>query len=117
KARNFKQDFINAVSDDLQAPKALAVLWDALKSNLETQEKLALILDFDKVLGLNLDKVKALKEIIPNEILKLAQEREEIRKNKNFKKSDELRKAINVKGYDIKDTKKGPKISKKILTK
>ena len=51
--------------------------------------------------GLGFEDLK--KEIIPEEVLKLAKEREEARKNKNFKKSDELRAEINSLGYDIKD--------------
>ena len=50
---------------------------------------------------------------IPEEITKLAQEREEVRLAKDFKKSDELRKIINEKGYVIKDTDEGYKISKR----
>lgn len=112
-AKKFKQDFISAISDDLQAPQALAILWNMLKSDLAPLEKLTLALDFDKVFGLELDKVEIAKEIIPDEIIKLAKEREEIRKNKDFAKSDELRKIINKKGYDVKDTERGYKISKR----
>lgn len=112
-AEKFKKDFLGAVSDDLQAPKALAILWEALKSDLQPSEKLDLLLDFDKVFGFGLDKIEAKQEIIPDEILKLVQEREEARKSEDFKKSDELRKIINKKGYDIKDTEKGSEISKK----
>lgn len=116
-SQKIKQDFYNAVSGDLQAPKAVAIMWDMLKSDLESREKLILVLDFDKVFGLGLDKVKTKKEATPEDIMKLVQQREEARKTKDFKKSDELRKIINKKGYDIKDTEKGFKISKKTLTK
>lgn len=112
-AKKFKQDFISAISGDLQAPQALAILWNMLKSDLAPLEKLTLALDFDKVFGLELDKVEIAKEIIPDEIIKLAKEREEVRKNKDFAKSDELRKIINKKGYDVKDAERGYKISKR----
>ena len=42
-------------------------------------------------------------EIIPLEIIKIAEEREQARKNKDYKKSDELREKINSLGYEIKD--------------
>jgi len=51
-------------------------------------------------------------EKIPEEIKKLAEEREEARKNKDFKKSDELRQKINSLGYEIKDSPEGYKINK-----
>ena len=42
--KNYRQKFIDAISDDLQAPKAVAVLWEVVKSNLPPNEKLNLIL-------------------------------------------------------------------------
>ncbi|KKR65203.1 MAG: Cysteine-tRNA ligase [Parcubacteria group bacterium GW2011_GWF1_40_5] len=51
-------------------------------------------------------------KIIPEEVLKLVEEREQARKEKDFKKSDELRGKINSLGYEIKDTAEGQKISK-----
>jgi cysteinyl-tRNA synthetase len=71
------------------------------------------VLDFDKVLGLGFAELKEAEEIIvPEEVKKLVEKREEARKNKDFKKSDELRKEINALGYEIKDTGEGQKISK-----
>jgi cysteinyl-tRNA synthetase len=67
-------------------------------------------LDFDKVLGLGFENLK--EDIIPEEITKLAEEREEARKNKDFKKSDELREKINSLGYEVKDSSDEYKINK-----
>ncbi|KKR45265.1 MAG: Cysteine-tRNA ligase [Parcubacteria group bacterium GW2011_GWC1_40_13] len=108
---NFKE-FLN---DDIDTPQALALVWKLIKDvNVADRDKRATMLDFDRVLGLNLEKLeKELKktiELVPEEIKTLAEEREKARKEKNFKKSDELRKAINEKGYDIKDTDEGYEI-------
>ncbi len=47
----------NSISDDLNLPKALAVVWILFKDKeLTDSEKLSLILDFDNVLGLDLEK-------------------------------------------------------------
>ena len=101
--------FKEYVSDDLDTPKALALLWDVAKDgNMSDADKKATILDFDKVLGLGFDKLKA--EKIPKKILRLVEEREEARKNKDFKLSDEIREKINSLGYEVKDTDGGPKI-------
>ena len=72
--------------------------------------KKATILNFDKVLGLNFKNLK--EEKIPKEIKKLAEEREQARKNKDFKKSDELRNKIEKLGYEIKDSSEDYKIEK-----
>jgi len=73
-------------------------------------------LDFDKVLGLGLENLKedlsAQTGETPEEITRLAEKREEARRNKDFRLSDELRDKINSLGYEVKDTPKGQKIDK-----
>ena len=112
-AQTCRQKFIDAISDDLQAPKAVGVLWEIIKSNLPPDEKLRLIFEIDEVLGLNLKNAKFFAVEIPEEIKKLAEEREKARLAQDFQKSDELRKKIADMGYGIKDTDEGYKISKK----
>ncbi|MEK9182080.1 MAG: cysteine--tRNA ligase [Patescibacteria group bacterium] len=104
-ARNFKE-FIN---DDLDTPRAMALSWKLIKDeNISDPDKKATLLDFDKIFGFNLKKLEGefakSAETIPEEIKILAEEREKARKEKDFKKSDELRKIINENGYDVKDT-------------
>ncbi len=108
--KKYQKEFLNAINQDLNMPKALAILQDVLKSNLGGKEKLSLIKEFDKVLALDLTKTK--KKPIPKEIKELTKEREKARKNKNWDLSDKLRKKINSLGYEIKDTKEGQKITK-----
>jgi len=112
-AKNYRQKFVDAISDDLQTPKAVAVLWEITKSNLPPDEKLRLILEIDEVLGLNLKNAQFFAVEIPEEIKKLAEEREAARLAKDFQKSDELRKKIAEKGFSVKDTDEGYKISKR----
>ena len=74
------------------------------------KEKYKLLKDFDKIFGLGLDKVKKL--AIPQEIKKLAKQREKYREQKQWQKADEVRKKIEKLGYQIEDTKTGAKIKK-----
>lgn len=113
-AKNFNE-FLN---DDLDTPQALALVWKLIKdTDIDDSVKRTTLLNFDKVLGFNLEKLeeelKKSDELIPEEIKSLAEEREKARKDKNFKKSDDLRKIINEKGYLIKDTDFGFEITKK----
>jgi cysteinyl-tRNA synthetase len=109
--KEYQNKFKEFIEDDLDTPRALALLWDVFKDeNMSDSDKKATVLDFDKVLGLGFENLK--KDIIPDEVIKLADEREQARKNKDFQKSDELRKKINSLGYEIKDTAEGQKISK-----
>ena len=105
-------NFSKEVNNDLNTPKALAVMWEMLKDNkLNNHDKYLLLLKFDKVFGFNLGSVK--KENIPSNILELAKKREEARANKDWKKSDSLRDKIKSEGYLIADTKSGWELSKK----
>lgn len=108
-AEKYKKEFLKAINEDLNTPKALAVLWGMAKDeSLQPKDKHDLLLDFDKVLGLDLGKVK--EADVPNEIAKLVEEREMARKAKDFKKADELRALISSKGYLIEDTADGIKV-------
>jgi len=105
--KGYKYRFLEAVNDDLNLPQALAVVSEMLKSKLSEADKLATILDFDAVLGLELV------EKIPAEILALATEREEARLGKDWSRSDELRQVIEDQGYILKDGPGGFTLMKK----
>lgn len=112
----YKEKFEKFLSDDLNTPQAIALIWELLKNqSVEEADKKATILDFDRVLGLNLEAISSLASKIqiniPPTVKALIEEREQARKNKDFVKSDALREMILDEGYDIKDTPEGPKIS------
>ena len=111
--QEFKDEFIKKISNDFNVPQGLVIVQDLLKSELTAPEKLATLLDFDKILGLGLDKIRKEKIIIPEEIKKLIEQREKARKNKNWEESDKIRKEIYEKGFGIEDTNKGQKVSPK----
>ena len=113
--KDYKNKFQKYLEDDLNTPRALTVLWDLIKDEkIPNAEKKATILDFDKVLGLGFEQEEKItkEEIIPSNVIKLAEEREEARKNKDYKKSDEIREKINSLGYEVKDSSEGCKINK-----
>ncbi len=107
----YHQQFINFISNDFQIPQALAMAWEMLKSNIPSEDKLDLLLEFDHVFGLKLNEVTPLS--VPPEITALTNRREMARKEKNFAESDRLRKEIEDKGYIVDDTPAGPKIKVK----
>ena len=107
---DLKKEFIKNISDDFNTSQAIATVQEVLKSNLSNEDKLATILDFDKVLGLNLMPVEKPEIIVPEAIQKILNDRENARKNKDWEKSDELRDQISTLGYEVKDTDKGQEI-------
>ena len=111
---DFARKFEDAINDDLNIPLALGVLWTMMKLP-KSRDVYELALKFDKVLGLDIDKVKEEKtEIdVPADVVALAEQRLAARKEKNWAESDRLRNEIAERGYAIKDTATGYEISKK----
>jgi len=101
----YYKNFLKYINDDLNMPRALALMWRLIKENKMSQE---MLFDFDKVFGLGLNRIK--KEKIPKEIEELAKQREKYRKEKNWQKADEIRQKIEAQGFQIEDTPKGFKI-------
>jgi cysteinyl-tRNA synthetase len=110
KTSKYLDKFIKCINNDLNAGEGLALTWEMLKDDhLNPSEKILLVNVFDKIFGLNLDKVEAVKEDtnIPAEITELADKRKEAKMNKDFKLADELRNKIKEKGYEVVDEKGG----------
>lgn len=115
----YKKRFSESVADDLHTPAGIAVLWDMLKDGAVTDaDKRATFLDFDSVLGLDIENQSALlrkeMESVPDDIKMLAQKREEMRKAKNFKEADLIRGQLQAAGFEVMDTDAGPLLCKKV---
>ncbi|HUW44070.1 MAG TPA: class I tRNA ligase family protein, partial [Bacillota bacterium] len=107
----YKQ-FLEFLNEDLNTPRALSYMWDILREDrLNDTEKYELVLRFDKVFSLDLDKEEKIK--IPDQVKKLVREREMLRKKKEWERADEIRKKINKSGFAIEDTEKGVIIKKR----
>lgn len=107
-----EKDFLLAINDDLDTPKALAIFWNALKNQQIGWEA---ILKFDEIFGLNIQNwVQTLdkEEKLPDKVNILIKKRDQARNNKDWHKSDELRKKLEDMGYGLKDTKDGTKVIK-----
>ncbi|HQK64082.1 MAG TPA: cysteine--tRNA ligase, partial [Candidatus Staskawiczbacteria bacterium] len=111
---NLLEEFKKLINNDINTPQALALMWDvANDKSLPEEIKKATILEFDKVLGLNLGVTVATE--IPDEVIRLAKQRDELRKEKKWEASDKIREEILNKGYELEDTSQGPKITKRAL--
>ena len=120
KIDKFKNKFEEAMDDDFNTPKAMAVIFELIRDinpmldkNQITQEEVKQILEFlkfvDEIFGFILKKERVK---IPEEIKKLAQKREILRKEKKWEEADKIREEIKKLGYEIQDTAGGTKIKK-----
>ncbi len=108
--KEYLKEFEETINNDLDMPGALQVLWKLLRDK-KAKKKLGTVKKMDEVLGLDLLKKEKLK--IPNSVSKLLKERSNARKNKDWKKADELREKIKKLGYAINDTEKGFVVKKR----
>jgi cysteinyl-tRNA synthetase len=118
----YQQKFLGAINEDLDTPKAVALLWDLAKDeSLPAGERKSTIIDLDAILGLGLSKDpdeirRSLGFIspaeIPAELQELLSQREAARLIQNWSEADRLRDAIALRGYTIEDTPEGPKLVK-----
>ena len=118
----YQERFVKALSDDLDTPKALAVLWELVKDkNVSAKDKLATIHSFDSLLSLDLSKDPRsgraalgviAEDDIPGEVKSLLEERESARQGKDFARADELRDRIEELGFEVKDTADGQRLKR-----
>ena len=114
-----KKGFTEAMGDDFSTPRAIAVIFKMIKefNPLLTESKVDkksakkiknLLEEFNEVLGIIPEKTKK----TPDEILKMTDTREKLRRDKRYSEADDLRAQIRLKGYEIEDTVYGPLIKK-----
>ncbi len=102
-------EFENSINNDLNMPDALQVLWKLLRDE-KAEGKILTIKKMNDVFGLDLLKKEKIE--IPEKIKKLVEERERMRREKNWRKADEIREKIKALGYVLEDSEKGFVIKK-----
>lgn len=118
----YQERFLTALGDDLDTPKAIAIMWELIKdASVPNGDKVTTLRDIDAILGLGLSDNPAdvIRELgilevsdIPEDVQALVDSREAARMVQNWDEADRLREAINLKGYALEDTPQGPRISK-----
>jgi cysteinyl-tRNA synthetase len=111
-AQRLREVFHSAINDDMDLPTALSLTREtARNTRIAPTERRRLILDFDRVLGLRLDTVKAKG---PRQVSDAAQtlvhQRDEARAARDWKKSDQLRDQLKAMGFEVRDTADGTEL-------
>jgi cysteinyl-tRNA synthetase len=107
----FVARFIAEVNQDLNLPRALAVVWELVRSDLPAAARRATLDCFDSVLGLRLAEWREDKFDIPADIATLAKQRDKARAEKDWPESDRLREALNAAGWQVEDSVEGQRLS------
>lgn len=111
KLKEMEKAFHQAINDDLNMPLAMSYVWEVARFEKKVPEIAKLLMKFDTVLGLKINKEEKNLDI-PKEIMDIVARRDEARKEKRWDESDSLRDLIISKGYNIKDSKNGTIIKK-----
>jgi cysteinyl-tRNA synthetase len=108
----FLEKFRAALNADLNMPKAIAVVWEILKSDIDEASKVLTLLKMDEVLGLGIDDHIGFQ--IPDKVQNLAKIRWEYKRQGIWDKADLMRKEISEMGYVIEDSGDTYKIRRKL---
>ena len=118
----YRRRFREAIGDDLNAPRALALVHEAARSGISGDDLRELAGEWDAVLGVGLlDRAgkkgagedAAAEEIIPPDVIDLAARRDRLRKERRWAEADALREKIREAGYEVVDRKGEPGSLKK----
>jgi cysteinyl-tRNA synthetase len=109
RAEAYQQRFLAALSDDLNTPVALAVIWEAI-GLLTPKEARALLEYADQVLNLELGRLEQVE--VPADVQELLDERATAREAGDWVKSDQLRDRIAERGFKLSDTASGQQIER-----
>ncbi len=108
----FLREFEEAVNDDLNIPKALGIVWNVIRYPKKSGVLFDLLVRMDSILGLEIadvrEKEEKTEEAAP-EIEELINQRQQARKEKNWKLADEIRDKLKDMGIALEDTPQGVK--------
>jgi cysteinyl-tRNA synthetase len=111
----YVEAFKKELENNLNISGVLALVNEMLKADEKDEDKLATILDFDRVLGLGLDDIKkdeGYSEGGSATLDRLLKERLEARENKDYVKADTIRDEIAELGYKVIDGPDGQSVEK-----
>ncbi len=109
-----REAIVQALTDDLGTPRALGILHETLADrSVSPEDKLIASTAADAVFGLDLLDWQPEQLVIPNEVQLLADERQQARNAREWKRSDELRAQIMALGFEIDDSKGGQTLKKR----
>ena len=105
----WRERFWNTLNNDLDLPKALALTWEMVRSELPGQAKLDLLRDYDRVFGLDLDQIPS-DYTLPQPVMADADRRAALRETDDYPAADALRAELSTQGYLVKDTSQDTRI-------
>jgi cysteinyl-tRNA synthetase len=101
-----RRQFWACVARDLNVPRALGIAWKVARSRLPGEVRRELLMDFDRLLGLDLVKAPARDEV-SDEIEAFLMERRTARQRRDYVRADALRETVQTAGFEVCDRRSG----------
>ena len=108
----YRRRFWEAIESDLDLPGALALTWEMVRSQLPGRAKMGLLLEFDEMFGLDLDKAPTENTVAEN-ITTTLKIRGGHRDQSDYATADSLRGQLASEGYLIEDAVDGTRVRPK----
>lgn len=101
------EEFVEALNDDLNTPKALGIIFDLVRKGYETNEPdiAESVRHYLKILGFREEKNRSEDALIPKLIELVLDVRSQLRQNKHYSLADEIRNKMKELGIIIDDQK------------
>jgi cysteinyl-tRNA synthetase len=113
-AAELDRRFRDAVADDLDMPKAIEVLSEAVNADVPDGDKHRLLTSWDSVLGLDLERAEREGQGgLPDDVQALVAQRDEARAARDFARSDQIRDELAGMGYEVMDTSEGTRVRRR----
>ena len=110
RVEKYEERFLSTLNDDLDTPQLVALAAEVVSSDeLAPKDKSALLVRWDKVLGLDLSREHGEERPIPAAAYELIEQREKARQKKDYSTADRIRHKILSLGVEVEDTAEGPK--------
>jgi cysteinyl-tRNA synthetase len=111
KARASLIEFESHAAEDLNMPRCLADLWTLIRdSSIPPGQRLGAAFRMDSILDLDLEGAREREVALDGNAKALLEERQQARKSRNFKRSDEIRAILLSRGIEVQDTPQGQKV-------
>ena len=104
---DFEERFQAAIADDLDLPGAMALVSEVVRSDLAPGARAALLLDWDRVLGLDLGRRAEVDTTLPPGAAELLERRARARADRDYATSDRLRDELAALRVRVTDTREG----------
>jgi len=123
----WRDAFLAEIENDLNLPRAMAVVWAMLRSQEQPTTKLRLLLDMDRILGFGLkaylqsEQPRRLSEpevylaAVPTPVATQVRERAALREQHKYQVADGMRQRLRSDGYLVRDTEQGPLVAPRRL--